>query len=187
VTGGTKWKSINKYEGKSLNNRNFILKCMQKYAQWRILFRDTKWLLSSMPYRGRDDQAVPACATARTTWPLHCQLAPGNSKEALFSFLWSEGVKPEIYRRMKVQYGDSYLSQGRLNEWVVIFQNGRQKVCRWQWSNGGGTKLVKGHAKKLFSRRHPQGCGPSVLRSRETMSKNKTQTISISTLVKTLL
>jgi len=23
----------NKYEGKSLNNRNFILKCMEKYAQ----------------------------------------------------------------------------------------------------------------------------------------------------------
>ena len=30
------------YEGKSLNNRNFILKCMEKYAQRKILFRDTK-------------------------------------------------------------------------------------------------------------------------------------------------
>jgi len=46
------------YEGKSLNNRNFILKCMEKYAQRKILFRDTKWLLSNMSYRGRDDQAV---------------------------------------------------------------------------------------------------------------------------------
>ena len=46
------------YEGKSLNNRNFILKCMEKYAQRKILFRDTKWLLSNMSYRGPDDQAV---------------------------------------------------------------------------------------------------------------------------------
>ena len=46
------------YEGKSLNNRNFILKCMEKYAQRKILFRDTKWLLSNMSYRGRDNLAV---------------------------------------------------------------------------------------------------------------------------------
>ena len=46
------------YEGKSLNNRNFILKCMEKYAQRKILFRDTKWLLSNMSIRGREDQAV---------------------------------------------------------------------------------------------------------------------------------
>ena len=64
------------YEGKPLNNRNFILKCMEKYAQRKILFRDTKWLLSNMSYRGRDDQAVWACAVGRTTWELHCQLAP---------------------------------------------------------------------------------------------------------------
>ena len=46
------------YEGKSLNNRNFIIKCMEKYAQRKIVFRDTKWLLSNIPYRGRDDRAV---------------------------------------------------------------------------------------------------------------------------------
>jgi len=46
------------HEGKSLNNRNFILKCMEKYAQRKILFRDTKWPLNNMSYRGRDDQAV---------------------------------------------------------------------------------------------------------------------------------
>jgi len=41
----------------------------------------------------------------------------------------SEGVKPsEIYRRMKVQYGDSCLSQGRVYEWVERFQNGGQNV-----------------------------------------------------------
>ena len=52
------WNRCYIYEGKSLNNRNFILKCMEKYAQRKILFRDTKWLLSNMSYRGRDDQAV---------------------------------------------------------------------------------------------------------------------------------
>jgi len=33
-----------------------------------------------------DDQAVWACAVGHTTWPLHCQLAPWKSKEALFVF-----------------------------------------------------------------------------------------------------
>jgi transposase len=38
-------------------------------------------------------------------------------------------VKPsEIYRRMKVHYGDSYLSQGRMYEWLERFQNGRKNV-----------------------------------------------------------
>jgi hypothetical protein len=46
------------HEGKSSNNRNFILKCMEKNAQRKILFRDTKWLLSNVPYGGRDDRAV---------------------------------------------------------------------------------------------------------------------------------
>jgi transposase len=47
----------------------------------------------------------------------------------LIHFLWSEGVKPsEIYGRIKVQYGDSCLSQGRVYEWVERFQNGRQKI-----------------------------------------------------------
>jgi len=31
---------------------------MEKYAQRKILFWDTKWLLSNMSYVGRDDQAV---------------------------------------------------------------------------------------------------------------------------------
>jgi transposase len=43
--------------------------------------------------------------------------------------LWSEGVKAsEIYRRMKVQYGDMRLSQGSVNEWVERFQNERRNV-----------------------------------------------------------
>ena len=59
---------------------------MEKHAQRKILFRDTKWFLSNMSYRGRDDQAVWACAVGRKTWPLHCQLAPWKSNEALFVF-----------------------------------------------------------------------------------------------------
>ena len=44
-------------------------------------------------------------------------------------FLWSESVKPsEMYRRMKVQHGDSCLSEGRVCEWVERFQNGRKNV-----------------------------------------------------------
>jgi len=59
---------------------------MEKYAQRKMLFRDTKWLLSNMSYRGRDDQAVWACAVGRTTRPIHCQLAPWKSNEVLFVF-----------------------------------------------------------------------------------------------------
>jgi len=52
-----------------------------------------------------------------------------EEQRSIIRFLWSEGVKPsEIYRRMKVQYGDSCLSQGRVYEWVERFQNGRQNV-----------------------------------------------------------
>jgi len=46
------------YEGKSLNNRNAILKRIKNYAQGKFLFRGTVWLLSNMSYRSRDDEAV---------------------------------------------------------------------------------------------------------------------------------
>jgi len=46
-----------------------------------------------------------------------------EEQRSVIPFLWSEGVKPpEIYRRMKVQYGDSFLSQGRVYEWVESFR-----------------------------------------------------------------
>jgi len=52
-----------------------------------------------------------------------------EEQRSVIHFLWSEGVKPsEIYSRMKVQYGDSCFSQGRVYEWVERFQNGRQNV-----------------------------------------------------------
>ena len=52
-----------------------------------------------------------------------------EEQRSVIRLLWSEIVKPsEIYRRMKVQYGDSCLSQGRVYEWVERFQNRRQNV-----------------------------------------------------------
>jgi hypothetical protein len=47
----------------------------------------------------------------------------GEEQRRVIRFLWPEGVKPEIYRRMEVQYGDSCLSQRRVYEWVERFQN----------------------------------------------------------------
>jgi hypothetical protein len=60
-----------------------------------------------------------------------------EEQRSVIHFLWSEGVKPsEIYRRMKVQYGDSCLNQGRVYEWMERFQNenGRQNVSDEHWS-----------------------------------------------------
>jgi len=74
-----------------------------------------------------------------------------EEQRSIIRFLWSEGVKPsEIYRRMKVQYGTIGLS--------LVWTYERPEVCRRR-GNGDGAKLVKGHAKKLFSRGHPQACG----------------------------
>jgi hypothetical protein len=165
------------YVGKSLNNRNFILKCMEKYTQRKILFWDTKWMLKNMSYGGHANRAVWACATARPTWPLHCQLALWKSNEAVSVFFfcffcgWSEGMKhSEIYRTMKVHYGDCCLSQGRVYEWVERFKH------RWR-SNGSNAKLAKG-IHKLVDR------WVKCVVKKGSMLKNKTQTISTCTLVK---
>ena len=135
------------YEGKSLNNRNFILKCMEKYAQWKILFLDTKWLLSNMPYRRRDDRAVWARTIAHTVWPLHCQLAQWKSNEALFIFcgqrVWNLLKSTEEWRFSMET--DVWLSL----VWTYERTFAGPQVCRWRL---GDAKLVKGHAKKLFSR-----------------------------------
>ena len=118
-----------KYERKSLNSRNAILKWMGKYVQRKILFRDTERLLSNMPYRGRDDRAVWDCAVDRATWLLHCQLAPWKSNEALFVFwgqrVWKLGKSTEEWR---FSMEDSCLSQERVYERVEMFRNVRQNV-----------------------------------------------------------
>jgi len=67
-------------------------------------------------------------------------------------------MKPsDIYRRMKVQYGDSCLSQGRVCEWVEMFQNRRQNVS--DEHRIGRPVSVASETVKAFSRGHPQGCG----------------------------
>jgi len=85
-----------------------------------------------------------------------------EEQRRVIRFLWSEGVKPsEIYRRMKVQNGDSCLSQETVYEWVERFQNGRQNVSDEQWSGrpvSVASETVKQQV-ELFSRGHPQACG----------------------------
>jgi len=136
------------YEGKSLNNRNFILKWMEKYTQCKILFRDTKWLLSNMPYRRRDDRAVWACTIAHTVWPLHCHLAPWKSNETLFIFC---GQRVWNLLKSTEEWRFSMETVVRLSlVWTYERTFAGPQVCRWRRSNGDGAKLVKGHAKKLF-------------------------------------
>jgi len=81
---------------------------------------------------------------------------------SVIRFLWSEGVKlSEIYRRMKIQYGDSCLSQGRVYEWVERFQNRRQNVSD-EHRSGRPVSVASERVKQqveLFSREHPQACG----------------------------
>ena len=105
---------------------------------------------------------------------------------------WSEGVKPEIYRRMKVQYGDSCWSQGRMYDWVERFQNGRQNISDEHRSGrpvSVASETVKQQVELFFQRASAslRTGGPSVLRIRGTTSKNKTQTISVNTLVKKVI
>jgi transposase len=75
-----------------------------------------------------------------------------GEQQSVIHFLLSEGVKPsEIYRRTKVHYGDSCLSQGRVYEWVERFQNGRQNVSDEHRSGrpvGVATKTVKQQSEK---------------------------------------
>lgn len=59
-------------------------------------------------------------------------LATCTSEEqrSVIRFLRSEGVKPiDIFRRMKVQYGDACLSQPQIYEWCRKFANGVTSVA----------------------------------------------------------
>jgi len=85
-----------------------------------------------------------------------------EEQQSVICFLWSEDVKPsEIYRKMKVQFGDSCLSQGRVYEWVQRLQNRRQNVSdvhRIGRPVSVASETVKQQV-ELFSRGHPQACG----------------------------
>ena len=159
---------------------------MEKYAQRKILFRDTKWFLSNTSYRGRDDQAVWACAVGRTTWPLHCQLAPWKSNEALSVYCgrrvwnllksteaWSFSMTPSDFHLFgptkEHLRGQKFEDDDEVMAVVQSWLKATPKSFFWRAS----ASLWTG--------------GPSVLRSRGTMLKNKTQTISMSILVKKLL
>jgi len=79
-----------------------------------------------------------------------------DEQRSVTRVLWLEGVKPsEIYRRMKVQYSAIGLSL----VWTYERTFAGPEVCTGRRGNGDGAKLVKGYAKKLFSRGHPQACG----------------------------
>jgi hypothetical protein len=63
----------------------------------------------------------------------------GEEERNVICFLWSEGVKPsEIYRRMKVQYGDSFLSQGRVYGWKYLKAEDKTSVV----NTGVGDQLA---------------------------------------------
>jgi len=128
---------------------------MEKYAQRKSLFRDTKWPLSNMSYRSRDDQAVWACAVGRTTRPLLCQLAPWKSNEALFVFCgqrvwnllksteeWKFNMAPSdfhLFGPMKEHLrGQKFVDDDKVME----------AVQSW----------LKAMSKRFFSRGHPQAC-----------------------------
>ena len=52
-----------------------------------------------------------------------------EEERSVIRFLCSEGMKPvEIHRRMKVQYGDAFLSIQQVYEWTRKFMNGISSV-----------------------------------------------------------
>ncbi|XP_035219215.1 uncharacterized protein LOC118192376 [Stegodyphus dumicola] len=53
-----------------------------------------------------------------------------EEQRSVIRFLRSEGVKPiDIFKRMKVQYGDVCLSQPQIYEWCRKFANGVTSVA----------------------------------------------------------
>jgi len=111
-----------------------------------------------------------------------------EEQRSVIRFLWSEGVKPsEIYRTMQVQYGAIGLSL----VWTYETTFAGQKFADDDEVMEVVQSWLKATPKSFFfSRGHPQACGQVdqvCCEARGTMSKNKTQTISVSTLVKKLL
>jgi len=52
-----------------------------------------------------------------------------QEKRSVVRFLFSKGVKPiEIYRRMRIQYGDRCMSRTQVYEWTDKFKNGVTSV-----------------------------------------------------------
>jgi len=93
---------------------------MKNYPQGKILFRDTKWLLSNMSYRGHDDQAVWACTVGHTTWLLHYQLASWKAKKR-YSFFVVRGC--ETFWNLQTNEG---------SVWRQLFESGE---CMNGWKD----------------------------------------------------
>jgi len=159
---------------------------MEKYEQWKILFQDTKWLLSNMSYRGRDDQAVWACVVGRTTWLLHCQLAPWKSNEALFFFcgqrVWNLPKSTEEWRFSMAPSDFHLFWPMKEHLWGQKFADDDEVMEAVEsWLKATPKSFFLEGIRKLVDR------WTKCVRSKVTMSKNKTRTISVSALVKKLL
>jgi hypothetical protein len=72
-------------------------------------------------------QSLPCRQCVNIEAPLYeCTI---SEQHAVIRFLWAEWIKPsEIHRRMLVQYGDKYIGQRKIYEWVERFKNGRTNV-----------------------------------------------------------
>jgi hypothetical protein len=177
------------YEGKSLNNGNFILNAWKSMHNEKSYFGTQNGSLATCRVMRRDDRAVWACTIAHTVWPLHCQLAPWKSEEVLFIFcgqrVWNLlksteerrfSMKTAVWLSLVWSYERTYARGHKFADDDEVME----AVRSW----------LEATPKNFFFYRASASLwtgGLSVLRSGGTVSKNKTQTISISTLVKKVL
>ena len=121
----------------------------------KILFRDTKWLPSNMSYRGSWRWSSLSLRSRPYNMAAPLSTCTMEEQRSVIQFcgqrVWNLLKYTEEWR-FSMAPSDFHLF-GPMKEHLR-----GQKFCRW-WGNGGGAKLVKGHAKKLFSRGHPQACG----------------------------
>jgi len=72
-----------------------------------------------------------------------------EEQRAVIGFLWSEGVKTaETYCRMLLQYGDSWLVQIKVYDWVELFRNGRKSELNSVPSRHGRLQSNDGGAER---------------------------------------
>jgi hypothetical protein len=82
-----------------------------------------------------------------------------EKQRSFIHFLWSEGVKPsEIYRRMKVQYGDRQLFAFHLFGPMKEHLRGH-KFADDDEVMDAVQSWLEATPKNFFSRGHPQACG----------------------------
>jgi hypothetical protein len=95
-----------------------------------------------------------------------------SEQRAVIRFLWAEGIKPsEIHRRMLVQYGDKFIGQRKVYEWVEMFKNGETNVKKSNMLCTPGFATNQKHF-SVMELRSLLNVVKSVWISRETMLKN---------------